>query len=178
MIDLERSLAYEEIRQLASRYAIHADARDLDRLVDLFIPDVRVGRSAVGRDALKADFDRAFRTVGVTFLFVGNHLIDLLDEDHATGIVYSRAEIQDGGLDSRRWITQAIQYHDTYERREHDGGHRWLFVRRRHYLVYGAELGSNPLDLGAADWPTRQTGMGSHPHVLETWRRFWGDGNR
>ena len=35
MTDVERLLAYEEIRQLAARYSVYADARDLDALVDL-----------------------------------------------------------------------------------------------------------------------------------------------
>jgi ketosteroid isomerase-like protein len=164
-----RLLAYQEIQQLAYRYAVSLDARDLDALVALFVPDVRVGREATGRDALRADFDRSLRTVGVTFLHVGNHVIDLADDDHATGIVYTKAEIQDGGRRSMRWIHQAIQYHDRYERR--DG--RWLFVRRRHLLVYGADLGENPLGLSPASWPGSQTGMGSVPGELESWNRFW-----
>lgn len=170
MTDIEKLLAYEEIRQLAARYAIHADARDLDALVALFVSDVRVGRETRGRAALREDFDRAFRAVGVTFLHVGSHVIDLEDADHASGIVYCRGEIQDGGPESDRWIIHAIQYHDTYRR---EAGH-WRFVRRKHFLVYGAELGVNPLGLAPANWPASQTGMGSHPHALETWQRFWG----
>lgn len=170
MTDVEKLLAYEEIRQLASRYAVHADARDIDALVALFVPDVRVGRERSGHAALKADFDQSFRSVGLTFLQVGTHAIDLIDADHASGIVYTRAEIQDGGIDSERWIIHAIQYHDTYERRD---GH-WLFVRRKHFLVYGADLGVNPLTLEPAHWPQSQTGMGSHPQALESWQRFWG----
>ncbi len=49
-------VAHEEIRQLAARYAVAVDSRDLDALVGLFVDDVRVGRSAVGRDALRASF--------------------------------------------------------------------------------------------------------------------------
>ncbi|MCA9502394.1 MAG: nuclear transport factor 2 family protein [Spirochaetaceae bacterium] len=175
MTDLEKLLAYEEIRQLASRYAIHADARDLDRLVDLFVPDVRVGREERGHEALRRQLDASFRGVGLTFLHVGSHVIDLVDSDHATGIVYTRGEIQDGGPDSDRFIVHAIQYHDSYERR--DG--RWLFVRRKHFLVYGAPLGVNPLGLPPANWPASQTGLGSHPFALETWQRFWkGEGGK
>jgi len=171
MNDIEKLLAYEEIRQLASRYAIYSDARDMEKLVDLYIPDVRVGRDTYGREALLADFNRSFRGVGITFLHVGNHMIDLVDDDHATGIVYCRGEIQDGGIDSNRFIVHAIQYHDTYERRD---GH-WLFVRRKHFLVYGAELGVNPLGLEPANWPASQTGLGSHPQALDSWQRFWGE---
>ena len=169
MTDVEKLLAYEEIRQLASRYAVFSDARDMDRLVDLYVPDVQVGRERFGRDALREDMDRAFRGVGVTFLHVGNHVIDLVDDDHATGIVYCRGEIQDGGPNSDRFIIHAIQYHDTYARRD---GH-WLFVRRKHFLVYGAELGVHPLRQEPANWPANQTGVGTHPYVLDTWKAFW-----
>jgi len=174
MTDLQKLLAYQEIRQLASRYAICVDARDLDGLIRLFVPDVRVGAGRQGREALRADFDRSLRSVGLTFLNIGSHVIDLPstgdDPDRATGIVYCRGEIQDGGLESERWIVQAIQYHDSYA--HHDG--EWLFVRRRHFLVYGSEAGSNPLGLPPADWPARQTGLGTHPQALPSWKRFWG----
>jgi ketosteroid isomerase-like protein len=169
MTGLERAVAISEIQQLAHRYAVHLDARDLDRLVALYVPDVRVGKNASGHAALRADFERALRAVGVTFLQVGTHVVDFADDSHASGVVYTRGEIQDGGPDSTRWIVQAIQYHDSYEKR----GDRWLFVRRRHLLVYGAELGVNPLTLPPAEWPKRQTGLGSVPFELDTWRRFW-----
>jgi len=118
-------VAHEQIRQLASRYAVAMDARDIDALVSLFVEDVRVGRQQVGRDALRANFTEQLRDLGVTILLVGNHVISLVDEDHATGIVSCRGEIEMGD----RWVVQAIQYHDTYERR----GGTWLFVRRRHF---------------------------------------------
>jgi hypothetical protein len=104
MTDIERLLAYQEIQQLAYRYAVSLDARDLDALVALFVPDVRVGREKTGRNALRAEFDRSLRAVGITFLNVGSHAIELVDDDHATGIVYTKAELQDGGPDSERWI--------------------------------------------------------------------------
>ena len=165
MTDTERLLAYESIRQLACRYALAVDSRDLDSLVALFVDDVRVGRDRSGRPALRQDFDRQLRAVGVTILHVTNHVIDLEDDDRATGIVYCRAEIQEG----ERWITQAIQYRDAYARR--DG--RWLFVRREHLLWYGAELGQNPLALPPARWPENSTGRGTLPESWETWQRFW-----
>jgi ketosteroid isomerase-like protein len=161
-----------EIQQLAQRYAVYVDARDLDRLVELFVPDVRVGREGRGREALRADFDRQLRATGVSFLQVGNHVVDFEDDERATGVVYCRGEIQEGGPESARWIIQLIQYHDRYERR--DG--RWLFVRRKHLLVYGAELGQSPLGLPPADWPRSQTGWGTVPASLPSWQRFWKGG--
>jgi len=49
MDDVQRLIATDQIRQLASRYAVAMDARDLDALVALFVDDVRVGRNAQGR---------------------------------------------------------------------------------------------------------------------------------
>ena len=169
MTDAERLLATVEIQQLAHRYAVSLDARDLDTLVELFVPDVRVGRERSGRDALRADFDRQLRSIGVSFLQVGSHVVELEDDTHASGIVYTRAEIQEGGRESTRWIVQLIQYHDRYEKR----GAHWLFLRRKHLLVYGAELGQSPVGLPPAEWPRSQTGWGTVPESLPSWQRFW-----
>jgi ketosteroid isomerase-like protein len=162
---VERLLAYEEIRQLAARYALATDARDLDALVALFVDDVQVGRDTFGRDALRASFDASLRGVGITILNVGTHVIDLVDVDHATGHVYCKGEIQVG----ERWIHQAILYRDAYERR---AGH-WYFVRRRHDLWYGADVGANPLGLAPANWPEHHDGSGTVPDLFPTWRAFW-----
>jgi len=162
---LARLEAHEAIRQLAARYAVAVDRRDLDALVALFVPDVRVGRQGTGRDTLRASFDRSLRTVGVSVLNVGTHVIDLVDADHATGTVYCKGEIQDGD----RWIHQAIVYDDEYRRV--DG--TWCFVRRVHRLFYGAEVGANPLGLDPADWPAHHDGWGTLPEDWDTWTRFW-----
>ena len=88
-------IANEDIRQLASRYAIHYGSRDLDRLVELFVPDIKVTRETSGRQALKASFDSQFRTLGRVILQVSNHLIDVTGPDDANGIVSCRGEIED-----------------------------------------------------------------------------------
>ena len=165
MTDVEELLAYERIRQLAARYALAVDSRDLDSLVALFVDDVRVGRDTYGRDALRASFDESLRGIGRSILNVGTHVVDLVDDDHATGHVYCKGEIQDGD----RWIHQAILYRDTYERREGT----WHFVRRIHELWYGAEVGVNPLTLEPANWPEHHDGMGTVPESFETWGGFW-----
>ena len=166
MNEAQRLLAYEEIRQLASRYALSVDSRDLDALVHLFVEDVQVGRERFGRDALRSDFDRQLREIGISILFVGNHVIDLLDDDHAKGVVYCKGEIEVNG----RFIQQAIVYRDTYERRDES----WYFTRRQHLLFYGAEPGDNPLTLPPANWPENHTGRGTLPEDWETWKSFWG----
>ncbi len=174
MDPVDRLLAMEEIRQLAYRYAVYTDSRDIDALMELYVPDVRISPSLSGRETLKQLVNDALRRVGVTFLNVGNHVIDfdLEDPNRATGVVYCRGEIQDGGPESSTWIHQAIQYHDVYERR--DG--RWYFgANRKHFLVYGAEHGVNPLTLPPANWPESQTGMGTHPQANASWQEFWAD---
>ena len=112
MDTVDQLFAYETIRQLAARYALAIDSRNLDALVGLFVPDVRVGRDRVGRAALREDFDAQLRAIGRSVLNVGTHVIDLGDADHATGWVYTHAEIEVDG----RWIHQAILYEDTYAR--------------------------------------------------------------
>ncbi|MGH2683981.1 MAG: nuclear transport factor 2 family protein [Actinomycetota bacterium] len=165
MDGLEKLLAHEEIRQLAARYALAVDSRDLDTLVGLFVEDVQVGRDARGRAALRASFETSLREVGVTVLNVGTHVIDLADETHAAGKVYCKAEVEHDG----RWIHQAILYDDTYERRDV----RWYFVRRKHLLWYGAPAGESPLGLPLANWPEHHEGIGTIPESWETWQRFW-----
>jgi len=162
---IQRLLAYEEIRQLAARYAVATDSRDMDSLVSLFVDDVWVGGEKRGRTALKTFFDRTLREVGITILNVGTHVIDFDDVDHAHGIVYCRGEIQV----ARTWVVQAIQYRDEYERR---AGH-WYFFRRRHLLWYGREVGTSPLDLPPANWPEHHTGTGELPQEWQSWRTFW-----
>jgi ketosteroid isomerase-like protein len=160
-------VARDEIRELACRYALAIDERDLDALVALFVPDVRVGRDGRGREALRESFERSLSEIGVSILFVGNHVIDFQDERHASGVVYCRGQIQDG----ERWIEQAIQYRDRYERR----GEGWLFVRRQHLLWYGVETAERPLDQPPAHWPERHVGRGTLPEASESWKAFWKD---
>jgi ketosteroid isomerase-like protein len=166
---IERVVARDEIRQLACRYALATDSRNLDELVELFVEDVQVGPDTFGRPALRANFETQLRGVGVTILFVGNHLIDFESDALARGHVYCRAEIQDGD----RWIQQAILYRDLY-RRDQD---RWLFVRRNHRLWYGAEAASNPLAQEPANWPQNHSGRGTLPEEWETWGEFWRETN-
>lgn len=163
--DIERVIARDEIRQLAYRYAFALDTRDIDLLVSLFVPDVRVGSGGTGHAALRAFWVESLRAIGVSILFVGNHLIDFDDPGHARGTVYCRGQIQDG----ETWIEQAILYRDTYERREG----RWLFVRRIHELWYGVEAAERPLAQDPANWPARHVGRGTVPDNIATWQAFW-----
>src|ERR1700676_1646580 len=129
--------AYESIRQLASRYALALDSRDVEAMADLFVVDVAVGDGRVGRSALAAFFAEILRPYGVTFHLIGNHVIDLLDDDHATGVVYCRPEHERGDL----WVVMPMQYWDRYERRAGS----WYFKSRKPLAFYAADVLEHPL---------------------------------
>ena len=50
---IDRLESTEAIRQLAARYSLSLDMRDLDAHVNLFAPDIRVSREKTGRAHLK-----------------------------------------------------------------------------------------------------------------------------
>jgi ketosteroid isomerase-like protein len=163
MSEVEQLVAYEQIRQLAARYALAVNLRDVDALVELFVDDIRAGRDRVGRDALKESFARHMGAA-VDILEVTTHVIDLVDRDHATGTVYSSCELGD----RTHWERQAIAYEDAYERR--DG--LWYFARRDHLLFYGVDAGPSPLDQEPARWPRSRTGRGSVPYDWPSWQAY------
>ena len=158
---IDRLDAYRQIRALVARYGRDLDARDMDGLLGLYVPEVR--------DRLRQALVAPLQRVRMTILHTGTHVIDFEDADHATGAVYCHAEVQN---DELNWITQAIHYGDRYVRR--DG--RWYFAAaRRHELFYGADHGIRPNGLPRADWPHHDTGTGTLPERRETWRQFWGE---
>jgi hypothetical protein len=57
---LDRLESLDEIRQLAAKYSVTLDMRDLDMHVNLFVPDVRVGKEGAGRQALKQWADATY----------------------------------------------------------------------------------------------------------------------
>jgi hypothetical protein len=52
------------IRQLAARHALAVEARDVDALVALFVPDVDCGRWGTGGDSLAAYYRRTLTRFG------------------------------------------------------------------------------------------------------------------
>ncbi|MBL7496388.1 nuclear transport factor 2 family protein [Frankia sp. CNm7] len=154
----------DEIRQLAYRYAWGLDSRDTDAVAELWIP------SAV--EAMKRRFRRSMSEVGVTVLFVGNHLIDFDDDDEAHGLVYCRGYIETrDGPHPGRFVEQAILYRDSYRRV--DGA--WRFVSRGHELWFGVETAERPLGQRAARWPEHHDGVGTVPYDEPSWRAFWAE---
>jgi hypothetical protein len=168
MNDMERRLdrleSGEAIRQLVSRYAVLIDSRNIDELVQLFVEDVRVTRGTRGREAMHDLLDGVCRQFTTSIHFVGNHVIDFDDDDHAEGIVYCKAEHEVG----ERWIVMAIQYWDRYERR----GGAWQFEGRKVKHWYAVDHLDRPVGPDKTHWNPLGT-TESIPSDYESWGRFW-----
>ena len=110
---LDRLESLDEIRQLAAKYSVTLDMRDLDMHVNLFVPNVRVGKEQVGRHALKIWADSTFRNQFTgTSHHIGNHIIEFETPDLAIGLVYSKNEHE---TDSE-WVIMQMLYWDSYKR--------------------------------------------------------------
>jgi hypothetical protein len=162
---LDRLESLAEIQQLPQRYALAVDSRDMDALADLFAPDVRVSRNEAGRDALKAWFTRVLQVPRTSVHFVGNHIVDFDDADHAHGIVYCHDELERPA--SGEWEMGKLQYWDQYVRVEGE----WCFARRKFHRWYIVD---------ALDRPAHGAGVGSDPltaiqlpEAFATWTSYW-----
>lgn len=162
---LERVESQLAIQQLAARYAVAIDGRDLDAWVSLFVPDVDCGSHGKGRQALKKFIEPAVRTFYRSVHQICGQVIELLDADHAKGTVYCRAEHESAG----KWVVMAICYFDRYERR--DG--KWLFVRRAEKHWYSSDVLQRPGEPRFQNWAAWQDRQPSLPQDFPTWRSFW-----
>ena len=163
---VDRLESTEAIRQLASRYALAIDVRDLDALAELFVEDVRVGRKRSGRAALKAWFDSFMRNrFRETAHIVMNHVIEFRGPDEANGVVYCRAEHELGD----RFVVQQMQYWDHYARR----GGIWLFVRRIPLAWYATDVLDPPVGERKMRWPDSEPYVGELPNWWDSWQEYW-----
>lgn len=165
---IARLEAVEQIRQLASRYAAALDSRDVDGMAALFVEDVRTADGRSGRAALADWLGGLLRSHGVTFHLIGNHVVDLVDDDHANGVVYCRPEHQQPGGE---WIVMPMQYWDRYERR----GDRWYFRSRSPHAFYAADVTAKPdAAAGRFHFPGNPLiTKADIPERWESWQRFW-----
>ena len=163
---LDRLESIEAIRQLAGKYSLSLDMRDLDAHVNLFAPDIRVGRKGTGRAALKAWVDETLREQFTgTSHHVGQHIIEFTDPDHAVGVVYSKNEHETGP----EWVIMQMLYWDDYERI--DG--RWYFRRRLPCYWYATDLNKPPIGQRKMRWPGREPYHGTFHDLFPSWSEFW-----
>jgi hypothetical protein len=170
MNSLEELVARDEIRQLAFRYALAVDGKDLDGLAALFVEDVDNGRYGRGREGVRTYFDHALRGFHCSMHLVGNHVIDFDDDGHAHGVVYCRA--QHHVLEPDHWYDHALAYWDTYE----CVAGAWLFRRRRLTSWYRQEIGhpEHGIERVVSDPADRGSMRGAQmPDAFPTFAPFW-----
>ena len=161
---VERIEAHLAIQQLAIRYAMAVDARDMDAWVGCFRPDVDMGRHGTGREALRRYIDPMVRRFYRSVHQICGHRIELTTKDTATGAVYCRAEHEAGD----EWIVMAICYFDEYARVDGE----WFFSRRRERHWYAADVTGHARN--QRDSPAgRAAGSRRCPASSSSWARFW-----
>lgn len=169
---LDRLASDRAIRDLALKYALYMDTRDVDAFAGLWAPAATAAEPPELNGASFGDgIERFFRSATASILFVGNHLIEFDDADHARGHVYCWAQADRGTF----WMSQMVLYQDRYVR--HEG--EWLFESRRHLLWYGVPAPTHPREQPPMDWPhgdvrgSGSVGRGSLPEGFPSYRAFW-----
>ena len=97
---MDRLESVHDIEQLAIRYALAVDGRDLDAWLALFPDDVDCGRHGSGRDVLRSLIAPQLRRFYRSIHQLCGHRIEFEGPDRAGGIVYCRAEHEVGD----RWM--------------------------------------------------------------------------
>ena len=170
---LDRLESLDEIRQLAAKYSLALDMRDMDAMVNLFPEDVRVGKDKVGRAYFKQWMDETLRVQFTgTAHHIGNHIIEFEDPDSAVGVVYSKNEHETATADgSIEWVIMQMLYWDHYQRI--DG--RWYFKRRLPCYWYATDLNKPPVGDNKMRWPDRDHYEGAFHSLFPSWQRFWSE---
>lgn len=163
---IDRLESLDAIRQLPAKYALALDMRDMDAMVSLFPADVRVGKDASGRQALRAYMDRTLRSPFTgTSHHIGGHVIEFDDPDHAHGVVYSKNEHETGD----EWVIMQMMYVDDYVRQ--DG--RWHFARRLPLYWYATDLNKPPIGDNKMRWPATEWTEGNFHKLFPSYAEFW-----
>jgi hypothetical protein len=162
-------IARDQIRQLAFRYALAVDGKDVDGLAELFVDDVDNGRYGPGPEGVKTFYDSVLRTFHCSMHLVANHVITFDDDDHAHGVVYCRA--QHHVREPDHWYDKALAYWDTYERVRSE----WRFRRRVAKSWYRQEFGHPTHGTERVESETREgSWRGSRmPEAFECFEAFW-----
>lgn len=168
---VKRLESLDEIRQLAAKYSLSLDMRDLDAHVNLFAADIRVSRDKVGRSHLKCWLDDTLRLQFTgTSHHIGNHIIEFDDPDHARGVVYSKNEHETPCANGEtQWVIMQMLYWDNYERI--DG--RWYFRRRLPCYWYATDINRPPVGENKMRWPDRAPYDGAFHDLFPSWEHFW-----
>jgi len=117
----------QELRDLTLRYCHAIDDSDWTALRELFADEPGVPGAAGGDEAV--ELLRSVRsTYGRTIHTAHGQLVEFTDDDHATGVVPSHAELDIKG----ETVVCAMRYYDDYVRQ----AGVWRFARRQIKFVY------------------------------------------
>ncbi len=168
---IDRLESLDEIRQMAAKYSLALDMRDLDAMANLFPEDVKVGKQSSGRAHLKKWLDETMRNQFTgTSHHIGNHIIEFINPDEAVGVVYSKNEhetpSENGDIE---WVIMQMIYWDNYQRI--DG--RWYFKRRLPCYWYATDLNKPPVGDNKMRWPDREPYAGAYHDLWPSWQKFW-----
>ena len=168
---LDRLESLDAIRQLPAKYALALDMRDMNAMVGLFAADVRVGKDAGGRAALRAYMDTTLRSPFTgTSHHIGGHIIEFTDADNAKGVVYSKNEHEtpvEGA--AGEWVIMQMLYVDDYVRQ--DG--QWFFRRRLPLYWYATDLNKPPMGEKKMRWPGTEWAEGNFHKLFPSFDEFW-----
>ena len=168
---LDRLESLDAIRQLAAKYALTLDMRDIDMMVTLFPESVSVGKAGTGRKALRTYMDRTLRSPFTgTSHHIGGHIIEFDGPDRAQGIVYSKNEHEtpvENGTDE--WVIMQMMYHDKYVR---EGG-QWYFERRLPLYWYATDLNAPPTGENKMRWPGQDQTEGNFHKLFPSFEEYW-----
>jgi hypothetical protein len=142
-----------ELRELTIRYCLAIDDADWAGLARLFTADATLGATA-GRETVIGLLRSIRSTYGRTIHTATGQVLSFADDQHATGIVPSRAELDIGG----QTVHCAMRYLDSYRRE--DGA--WLFSGRQIRFVYAQPWAGMATSL-TADLPVHWPGTGASP---------------
>jgi ketosteroid isomerase-like protein len=163
---IDRLESIEAIRGLCAKYPLYLDFRDLDRLVELFVEDVKASPAADrGRGPLRDQYERMCRGWGYTVHQLFQHVIEFESPDKAMGHAYCKAEHEIDG----KFVIAMLRYLDRYERS--DG--QWYFRWRRTPMWYVTEIHDPPVGENRIRWPNQQSEAAPLPGSFETWRAFY-----
>jgi len=163
---IDRLESLDSIRQLAAKYSLALDMRDMDAMVNLFEENVRVGKDASGRQALRAYMDGTLRSPFTgTSHHIGGHIIEFDNPDHAHGICYSKNEHETGD----EWVIMQMMYADNYVRV--DG--RGYFARRLPLYWYATDLNKPAISDNKMPRPGSERVEGNFHKLFPSFAEFW-----
>jgi len=130
-VRIARLEARAQIQELLVRYTLLIDEHEFDELGELFVPRARFGSPGsahVGRAAIVANYRKLGELYPVTLHEARGSVIELVDDDHATGRVVGFSE----QANAEHTVITSFRYYDDYARV--DG--RWCFASREVRTVY------------------------------------------